>query len=410
MKFIIHRGAEEIGGTCLEVSSDTTRIILDCGWPLDDHGLVTPPPVPGLFAPGPPPQAVLLTHAHPDHTGFMSELPANIPVYATVPTSKIMLVGSIYAGGIKLPRDRFVPLPFSRSSEDCTSVLIGDLRVTAYPVDHSAYGAVALLVEHGGIRLLYTGDLRFHGRKPGMRRRLVRELRGKLDLLVIEGTNFGRETSGLTTEDAVEEFALKTARNEKSLVMVAFSPQNLDRFVSFFRAAVETGRTFVCDHYMAAVLYMLNLASLPKPTATGRLRVYFPRKRARVEKYERHSRIGAITLDEICGAPERFMMLVRPGIIGDFNGELPERTQLLFGMWPGYREKPEWEKTKALIAKSNGRIMDCHASGHASPEGLFDFVQELAPKRIAPVHTLAPQSYASRFPQIQILRERMSQL
>jgi len=340
----------------------------------------------------------------------MSELPANIPVYATVPTSKIMLVGSIYAGGIKLPRDRFVPLPFSRSSEDCTSVLIGDLRVTAYPVDHSAYGAVALLVEHGGIRLLYTGDLRFHGRKPGMRRRLVRELRGKLDLLVIEGTNFGRETSGLTTEDAVEEFALKTARNEKSLVMVAFSPQNLDRFVSFFRAAVETGRTFVCDHYMAAVLYMLNLASLPKPTATGRLRVYFPRKRARVEKYERHSRIGAITLDEICGAPERFMMLVRPGIIGDFNGELPERTQLLFGMWPGYREKPEWEKTKALIAKSNGRIMDCHASGHASPEGLFDFVQELAPKRIAPVHTLAPQSYASRFPQIQILRERMSQL
>jgi ribonuclease J len=410
MKFIIHRGANEIGGTCLEVASDTTRIILDCGWPLEDDGPVTPPPVPGLFVPGTPPQALLLTHGHPDHIGFISDITSNLPIYATVPTSKMMLAGSIYAGGIELPQERFQALPFPKAKEDCTSVKIGDLLVTPFPVDHSACGAVAFLVEHCGKRIFYTGDLRFHGRKPGMHQRIVRELREKLDLLVIEGTNLGRESTGLATESAVEDFAVKTARDQKSLVMVAFSPQNLDRFVSFFRAAMRTGRTFVCDHYMAAVLYLLHLPALPKPSAKGQLRVYFPTDRKRVEKLEQESRAAAIALDEIIESPQQFMMLVRPGIIDAFNRDLPDGTQLLFGMWSGYREKREWVQAQTLIAKANGGFMDCHASGHASPEGLFKFIEELAPKRIAPVHTLAPQCFASRFPKIEIIRERMLEL
>ena len=78
-----------------------------------------------------------------------------------------MLLGSIYASGVKLPRHRFKRAPIPTGDEDCTPMQIGDLSVTAYPVDHSAFGAVAYLIEHGGKRLLYTGDLRFHGRRSG---------------------------------------------------------------------------------------------------------------------------------------------------------------------------------------------------------------------------------------------------
>ena len=35
MKIRIHRGTEEIGGTCIEVESDGRRIVLDLGLPLD---------------------------------------------------------------------------------------------------------------------------------------------------------------------------------------------------------------------------------------------------------------------------------------------------------------------------------------------------------------------------------------
>lgn len=397
MNVIIHRGAAEIGGSCLEAASAGTRLVFDCGWPLEGKGTATPPPVPGLFAPGHQPQAVFLTHAHPDHTGFIEQMPASVPIYSTVATSKMMFVGSLYARGVNIQKQRWKVVPLAKRGDAHTKVRIRGFEVTTYPVDHSAYGGVAYLVEHGGKRLLYSGDLRFHGRKPGMHKRLIQELRGTLDALVIEGTNLRRAAGDFPSELSVEERAVKVARSVDSLVMVAFSPQNLDRFVSFFRAALRTGRTFVCDHYMAAVLYMIAERSLPKPAANGKLRVYFPRHRKRVEKLELKARAAAITLDEIRATPGKFIMLARPSLIEDFGGHLPERTRLLFGMWAAYREKPEWRKTETLIATVGGDFQDCHASGHAHREDLLSFVNALAPKIMIPIHTDLPQTFASRF-------------
>jgi len=34
MKFKIHRGTQEIGGSCVEIWTDTTRIVVDFGMPL----------------------------------------------------------------------------------------------------------------------------------------------------------------------------------------------------------------------------------------------------------------------------------------------------------------------------------------------------------------------------------------
>lgn len=200
LRVIVHRGTNEIGGSCIEVASATTRIILDCGWPLDGGDKSEPPSVPGLFAPGTKPTALLLSHAHPDHTGFIGKIPAGVPIYATMDTSKIMFVGSVYARGVKLLPERFREAPVPQAAGSCRPFQIGDLTVTAYPVDHSAYGAVGFLVEHGGRRVFYTGDLRFHGRKAGMSRRIVRDLRGKIDLLITEGTNVGCPSVGLSDE------------------------------------------------------------------------------------------------------------------------------------------------------------------------------------------------------------------
>ncbi|MGI8435687.1 MAG: MBL fold metallo-hydrolase [Chthoniobacterales bacterium] len=388
MKVIVHSGGDQIGASCLEVSSASTRIILDCGWPLDGGDESEPPPVPGLFAPGRKPSAVFLSHAHPDHTGFIRRIPAGVPIYATADTSKIMLVGSCYARGVALPRDAFRKVPVPKQAGSCTPFQVGDLTVTAYPVDHSAYGAVAFLIENGGRRVFYTGDLRFHGRKSGMSQRIVGELRERIDLLVTEGTNVGRMQSGLQSETTVEKTAAALSRSHSSLVAVSFSPQNLDRFVSFFRAALESSRTFVCDHYMAAVLHMVNRPSFPEPKPKSDLRVYFPKRRKIIEKFEKHSRTAAITMDEVLGAPHKFMMLVRPTMLAsDFGGRIPEKTLLLYGMWSGYRTKKEWLAAEALLTTRQGAIQACHASGHAHPDQLFDFINALAPRKVLPVHT-----------------------
>ena len=398
MKIIVHRGTAQIGGTCIEVATDTTRIILDCGWPLEDAADQGPPAVPGLFAPGTRPDAVLLTHAHPDHTGFITEMPPDVPIYATVGTSKMMLAGSYYTpNGVKIPRDRFCEVPAPKPREASRSFPIGDLNVTAYPVDHSAYDAVAYLVEHGGKRLLYTGDLRFHGRKPGMAQRIVRELRGKLDLLITEGTNLGRTDTGLHTEAEVERCSLAVARSHPSLVMVAFSPQNIDRFTSFYRAAIKAKRIFVGDHYLAAVLHLLALGSLPKPGVADNLRFYFPAKRKRIPKIERIVVERTITREEIIAEPSRYVMLTRPSILRDFSGVLPPQTMVLYGMWSGYRERPDWREAEAMIADAGGEIASCHASGHAHELPLFSFIEELEPAQILPVHTILAAAFEQRF-------------
>ena len=99
----------------------------------------------------------------------------------------MLLAGEVFCGQSPLPRDRKCTLALRRPER------IGDITVTALPVDHSIFGAVAFLIEAAGRRVLYSGDLRLHSREPGLTRGLVEAATtAPLDLLLIEGTHLSR--------------------------------------------------------------------------------------------------------------------------------------------------------------------------------------------------------------------------
>jgi len=83
MRVCIHRGAEEIGGNCLELEAKGSRIVLDLGRPLDatlDDELPLPA-IPGL-ATGDDPTllGVVISHPHADHWGLLPQIASVVPV------------------------------------------------------------------------------------------------------------------------------------------------------------------------------------------------------------------------------------------------------------------------------------------------------------------------------------------
>ncbi len=186
MQLTIHRGSHQIGGSCVELATDGSRIILDLGLPLpkpDEKGQQIPeeastsdlvasgllPDITGLYQHHEPGvEAVIVSHVHGDHCGLASFVHPDIPVYASKGTAQLSEVNAMF-----LPR---VPtLQAISVLPKGTPIRIGRFTVTALLVDHSAPDALALLVESGGKKVLYSGDLRAHGRKAALFERMVAE-------------------------------------------------------------------------------------------------------------------------------------------------------------------------------------------------------------------------------------------
>lgn len=417
MQVTIFRGSKEVGGSCIEVRSSNTRIILDVGMPLFDEnrepydgfalGRMTTaeleakgiaPNVPGLFSGEDQPDAILLSHAHLDHVGLLKHTIATIPVYASKGTSKMMLAGEVFANQAKIPEERFHELRFG------IAATIGDFTVTSFTVDHSIFGCLAFLIEADGKRLLYTGDLRLHGNRPDEHLTIINSLTGsKLDALIVEGTHFGLEHESEVTESQLQSKIVSHVKDSPGLALAAFSPQHMDRLRSFIHAANESGRTFVADVYTAFVLHMASRdAKINNPLRrTGR--VYYPQSIC--EKIERKGdnkvyarfRDREIYITEIVETPEKHIMVFRPSMLGDFVNGFPDQTACIFSTWHGYSERPQWQQVQNALASANGRLVHAHTSGHALSSDIVEFTRAINAKTIIPIHTFEPQKFRKYF-------------
>ena len=275
MILTIHRGSKQIGGSCVELrAADGDRLLLDAGMPLarPDGGdwpwgtMTRPsdelraegvlPDIDGLYADATPEfSGLVVSHAHLDHHGLAHHVHPEVPVYASAGTIEMLKVSKLFVPDAAVPADMRV-LP---TAEPLT---IGSFTVRGIPVDHAAPDSRALLVEADGQRLLYSGDLRAHGRHPELFDSLPQAARqgGAVDVLILEGTTIGQAPGahGFPSEADVEGQLTDVLRKAPGLVVVIASGQNIDRAISVYRAALATGRELVLDAYQAYVLMMLK--------------------------------------------------------------------------------------------------------------------------------------------------------
>jgi ribonuclease J len=425
MKIVIHRGTHEIGGTCIEVTAGSTRLVLDLGLPLvtsdrepfDASAAMrkttaelvaegTAPNIAGLFDEDQPaPDAILLSHAHLDHMGLIHRSRGSVPVYATAGTSKMMLAGAVFAGRESLDRNRHQPIKAGQPFN------VGEATITPLAVDHSTFGSVAFLIEAEGQRILYSGDLRNHGRKLGMLRTLLCQIKGKpVDVLLVEGTHLGSGKTTGASEFDIEEQVVETVKAAPGLVLYSFSPQDVDRVVTAYRASQRTGRTFVADGYTAFIMHLVqHEARIPPPKKVHGIRVYFNEGYRRKKNAKLNSIFATdrIELEEILREPHKHLMVFRPSMTNlDFGGTLPLKTRVLYGYWKGYLKNADWVELQAKVTDAGGDFIPAHASGHIHVADLIEFVKTVDAKTVIPVHTFEPGELAKLFPNVLLLKDR----
>lgn len=314
----------------------------------------------------------------------------------------MMLAGAVVAGHKGLDRVRFREVVSEQAFQ------IGDCRIIPFAVDHSIFGSVAFLVEADGKVLLYSGDLRNHGRKPGMMRELrERVKKRRVDVLVMEGTHFGSDKVQGITEFELEEMVVELVQTAPALVLACFSALDLDRLVTLYRSAQRAGRILVADAYTAFVLHLVgSQVKVPRPTRENSIRVYFNRsfERRNIENLPDKFRPDRIELSEVLPDPKRHLMVFRPSMTDlDFEGKLPHRCRCLYRYWKGYLVREDWVTLQRQLAQVEGDFTPAHTSGHIHIANLIAFVKAVAPEKVIPVHTFEPQAFRDHFENVQLL-------
>ncbi|MBA2504467.1 MAG: MBL fold metallo-hydrolase [Thermoleophilaceae bacterium] len=404
MEVRIHRGACQVaGGTVIEVAAEDKRLVLDVGMPMrrTPHRDLLPD-VPGLWADGDSSLlGVLVTHSHPDHVGLADLVAPSVPVHMGAAAERIRDAASFFWPGAR-------SFELAEGFVHRKPLELGPFTVTPMEVDHCAYDAHALLIEAGGRSLLYTGDIRAHGRRGETLRELAREAHG-VDAVLMEGTSLGPWNAGRSShsEQDVEEQCVDTFTHTRGAVLAFFATQNLDRLVTLYRAARRSGRTFVMDLYTATVAKAAGDPRIPTADSPG-VAVYLPRsQKMRVVETEEFWRTedvreNRIYPDQLAARADGLVITCRARMLSELDRvDCLEGAGAVWSMWPGYLDNDHGEEFRQDLRRLGIPWVVHHASGHAYPEDLERFAQALGARRVVPVHTSAPEAFAEHFAHVE---------
>jgi ribonuclease J len=271
-------------------------------------------------------EGVFVSHAHFDHIQDVSFLDPSIPVYCTqktkvlakamtevsvsgvddqyykitkkvtirqkAPLFKTLCPGEIACSDEKekehpLVEDSKTKFKFTydiapeyREFNTASEGQIKGIKYKLIPVGHSVPGACSVLLTlPDGKRLLYTGDIRFHGESEVSIDDYVSSIGGPVDVLITEGTRV--DADEVLTEKQVGKEIFADIARAKGLVLINFGWKDLTRFNTVYQAAKENGRTLVISPKLAHLLYEM-FCSFPEeytdPRSMDYLKVYLKRE------------------------------------------------------------------------------------------------------------------------------------
>jgi len=402
--------------------------------------------------------AILLSHAHLDHSGAIGYTHYSIPLYCSKESEILIkaiddvtsfkseaICSKSNEVGFNSDRSTFPQSPkiiHKDVERDCQAladleqIRIGSLNIKHISQDHSIPGASSYIVDASGKKILYTGDIRFHGRVPMAIEDYVNKVNDNIDILICEGTRI--DSDKLLKEEEIEKEIFEKISKTEGLVFIDFSWKDTARYETIRNATLQAGRTFVIN---ARLAYILNKLGIYPPEK--RVKIFLKRKsscfyspadytnskhefglsinwKTRVD--DLHYENG-ITAEDIMVNPGNYVMMLSYFDLGqifdltDSAGKIPkslfikaqcepfsdemelDEERLInwldkFGIEYDLGETPIPKNcTNPNCSKIKKRVERAHVSGHASRPELIELIDRIHPKILIPIHTQNPKAF-----------------
>lgn len=387
MKIEVLGGAREVGGSCISVETDSCKVALDYGIKLDAE----PKKLPKDF------DAVIISHAHLDHTGSLLSLSKNNPVIVGSDISRDVTVDLLH-DMVKIQNEKRV-FDYQDSHADrigaCwwsrDAIALPGLNIQLQAAGHVA-GAKMTTLQAEGKKIIYTGDFCVHDTEilEGCK---LETLPRKPDVLISESTYGGkiRTPRHELIDQFMNQLSLTMARRGNVLIPT-FAFHRSQEMAKRIDTAIENGALPRYNVYTISNLaHRINgYFNHNKPLFTKEIRQQkHPFNYRHVKHLYRTSQIDEPAI-VICtsgfghaGASLRLLTQWagdKANSIVLTSGYLPPNSPLKLAKEEGLFKIDEETFTV------NAEVKQFELSGHADQTELIQLVSKLKPKRTLLVH------------------------
>jgi Cft2 family RNA processing exonuclease len=216
MKITIHGGAREIGGSCIGVQTEDSKVALDYGTKFDNNSSNQ---LPEDF------DAVIISHAHLDHSGQLLSLSKKKPVIVGSKITRDVTV-ALLQDMVKVQSQKDYNYPYFKHNANAIrehwwvrdDVALPGMTIKLHPAGHVA-GARMISLHSEDKKVLYTGDFCVHDSEilEGCNTKVLPK---KPDALIAESTYGGKVRP--PRNELVDEFFSKmiAAMERKGNVLI----------------------------------------------------------------------------------------------------------------------------------------------------------------------------------------------
>lgn len=353
--------------------------------------------------------AVVLSHPHLDHMHYIRYIKNQVPIFCGRETRDIIIARE-FSGKPAGSKEYYIANLTSKGRKifknfvtfkSGQKVTVKDsVTIEPWAVDHSIPGAYGYIITTSDTSLLYTGDFRFHGRRGYLTEKLIQDAAKKrCEMMIIEGTNISRARPA--SEEEIEEKFIRIINRTSGLVMVGFSPTDIDRLNTFYRVAKRCGRKLVISLKQAFMVQSLscypglaffNLSSPGVYILAKKKKFRGAWEKEIIEKWGEKIRKGeklntdqrkTILVSSFYDMKEIIDIKPVPGSIYILSQSEPFNEEMQIN----YSKLLNWLEWYGIP------VYHLHASGHADPQELKRSIARVAPEFVFLIHTERPALY-----------------